>query len=545
MPDEDDPPGGEHTALGWLDRQYHRLLGLTLRHKWATIVVGVVVFGASLYGASFLKPTFIPEIDEGYADMALTLPPGSALSYTDSVARQVEERLLARSDVDSVLTDVGGNGTPEAASFYVKLKPHHPVQEFSAAARRDLADVQGLSINPPSFGSMAGGSAAASSILGKSVQVTLQTVGSPEELNQFALSLASRLREVPGLVDVDVSYKPGKPEMLLVVDRKRAADLGVNSAAVGSSVRTLVEGSEIAKFRGEGPEADIRVQLRPEDRDSLERILDLPVPTSRGLIALRQIASLQRASGPTQLTRLNRQYAVVIGANTFGRDRAAVIAEATAVIEGATLPPGATFRFTGEQELQNESFAALGQAMLLSVVFVYMVLASQFGSFIQPFVIMLALPLAIIGALLALLVTGRPLDVTSIIGMILLLGLVTKNSILLVDLANRLRRQRGLSRDQALLIAGPIRLRPILMTTLALILGMLPVAIGLGTGSDFRRPMAIAIIGGLITSTILTLVIVPTAYSIIEGVIERVQRRRGSVRTVSLVEKAAVAEDGA
>ena len=196
------------------------------------------------------------------------------------------------------------------------------------------------------------------------------------------------------------------------------------------------------------------------------------------------------------------------------------------MIEETGLPEGVTWAFTGEQELMNDAFTALGTAMLLAVVFVYMVLASQFGSFIQPLVIMLALPLAAIGGLLALLVFKLPLDMTAMIGLILLFGLVTKNSILLVDLTNKMRRQRGMDIDQALTTAGPIRLRPILMTTLALILGMLPVAIGLGTGSAFRQPMAITVIGGLITSTILTLLLVPTAYSLVEGALARYERSR-------------------
>ena len=255
-------------------------------------------------------------------------------------------------------------------------------------------------------------------------------------------------------------------------------------------------------------------------------MLDLQVPTQRGFVPLRQIAHLEAASGPTQINRVDRQDSVVIGANTAGRPEADVVADATAVMDAAVFPVGASYEFTGEQEMQSEAFRSMGIAMLLSVVFVYMVLASQFGSFIQPLVIMLALPLAIIGGLLALLVFNMPLDMTAMIGLILLMGLVVKNSILLVDLTNRLRREEGMERDAALLHAGPIRLRPILMTTLALILGMLPVAIGLGSGSDFRQPMAIVVIGGLITSTILTLLFVPTAYSLVEGGLERVQKSR-------------------
>jgi HAE1 family hydrophobic/amphiphilic exporter-1 len=193
------------------------------------------------------------------------------------------------------------------------------------------------------------------------------------------------------------------------------------------------------------------------------------------------------------------------------------------------MPPGMTYAFTGQQEMQTDAFRSMGLALLLSVVFVYMVLASQFGSFIQPLVIMLALPLAVVGGLLALLALGKPLDMTAMIGLMLLMGIVVKNSILLVDKSNRLRREKGMGIDEAMLTAGPIRLRPILMTSLALILGMLPVALGLGSGGDFRQPMAVVVIGGLVTSTLLTLLVVPVAYSLVEGAMAR-RRARGEAK---------------
>ena len=214
---------------------------------------------------------------------------------------------------------------------------------------------------------------------------------------------------------------------------------------------------------------------------------------------------------------------MIIGANTFGRIQDDVVQDVSAVLAEVEFPANVSWAYTGELELQADSFDAMGTAMLLSVLFVYMVLASQFGSFLQPLVIMLALPLAIIGGVLGLAIFKLPLDMTAMIGMILLMGLVTKNSILLVDKTNKLRREQGMARDEALMVAGPIRLRPILMTTLALILGMLPVAIGLGSGSDFRQPMAIVVICGLITSTLLTILLVPTAYSLVEGAIARYQ----------------------
>jgi hydrophobic/amphiphilic exporter-1 (mainly G- bacteria), HAE1 family len=510
--------GVAHASLGWIERVYLRSLGWTLRHRFVTLAFGVMILIASAFGATYLNQAFLPSIDQGSVDLSLTLPPGGSLRQTDEKARELETRLLNMPGVASVLATIGGRGTPETASFHVNLKEGSPFGTFMSTARAALTDVPGLSISGGSFTSMAAGG---TSVLGKPVQITLQTVGDAEALNQFSVELEQKLKAVPGLVDVDVSYRPGKPEVLLVVDRRKAADMGINIATVGSTIRTLVEGAEVATFRGAGAEADIRVQLQEADRAKLDQILDLQVPTSRGFIPLRQIAHLEEGSGPTQINRVDRQSAVIIGAETYGRVQDDVIADVTQVLESATLPPGVSWQFSGEQKLMNEAFASLGTAMLLAVLFVYMVLASQFGSFIQPLVIMLALPLAAIGGLLSLLVFDMPLDMTAMIGLILLFGLVTKNSILLVDLTNKMRRQRGMDIASALRAAGPIRLRPILMTTLALILGMLPVAIGLGTGSAFRQPMAITVIGGLITSTILTLLLVPTAYSLVEGALAR------------------------
>jgi HAE1 family hydrophobic/amphiphilic exporter-1 len=514
----------EHGAMGWLDRFYGRVLGWTLRFKFVTLVVSIAIFAAAVYGATFLKPAFMPATDQGSLTMGLALPPGTSLTQTDQATRNLEARLLAYPEIQTVLATIGGRGTPEQANLYIQLKPGQRTEAFAAQARAQLTGVPGLTINMPTFTSMAAGGGS-SSVLGRPVQISLQTIGSADELNEFALDLAEQLKQVPGLVDIDVSYKPGKPEAQIMVDRRKAADLGINAATVGGTVRMLVEGDKVANFRGEGPEADIRVQLREEDRQRLEQVLELQVPTSRGFVPLRQVAHIELSTGPTQIARINRQNSVVIGASAFGRVQSDVVADATKLIEGVTLPQGVTYSFTGEQEMQEEAFSNLLIAMLLAVVFIYMVLASQFGSFIQPLIIMLALPLAVIGGLLALLVFRLELDMTAMIGLILLMGLVTKNSILLVDLTNRLRREKGMARDEALKIAGPIRLRPILMTTLALILGMLPVAIGLGSGGDFRRSMAVTVIGGLITSTLLTLVIVPTAYSLVEGALARARAR--------------------
>ena len=349
------------------------------------------------------------------------------------------------------------------------------------------------------------------------------------------------IADVPGLVDLDRSSQPGKPELHVDVDRQRASRVGLSTAAVGATVRTLINGTTASRYREKGREADIVVRLRPEDRSRLDDILSLSLPSNTGqIVPLRNVASVSSSTGPTTIRRLNRQPQIVVGANNVGRTQGAVMNDVRARLAKVQLPPGVTITSGGTTEMMSESFNSLLFSMLLSVVFVYMVLASQFGSFTQPFVLMLALPLSIIGAFLALLMVHFAFDMTAMIGIILLMGLVTKNSILLVDFANRLRAQ-GMSRDEALLTAGPIRLRPIMMTTLSLILGMLPVALGLGAGGSFRAPMAVAVIGGLITSTLLTLVLVPVAYSIMDILLGRLGTRFSATKTESEMKAAPVA----
>ncbi|CAG0944541.1 partial Efflux pump membrane transporter BepG, partial [Anaerolineae bacterium] len=355
------------------------------------------------------------------------------------------------------------------------------------------------------------------------IVLNVNTTGSIEELDKVSKDVMNAIADVPGLVDLDRSSQPGKPEMHVDVDRQRASRVGLSTAAVGSTVRTLLNGQTASRYREAGREADIVVRLRPEDRARLSDILTLSLTSTTGqIVPLQNVASISSSTGPTTIRRLNRQPQIVVGANYVGRPQGAVTNDVRARLAQMQLPPGVTITFGGQTQSMEESFGSLLFSMFLSVVFVYMVLASQFGSFTQPLVLMLALPLSIIGAFLALLIVNFAFDMTAMIGIILLMGLVTKNSILLVDFANNLRAQ-GMNRDEALLTAGPIRLRPILMTTLSLILGLLPVALGLGAGGSFRAPMAVAVIGGLITSTLLTLVLVPVAYSILDIIMERLK----------------------
>ena len=524
---------GMTSNLGWLDRNYRRLLGWTLEHKKISALIGLVVF-LSIFGlAMFVEMAFLPTIDSDTFSMGIQLAPGTPLAQTDALARQVEQRLQDIPDAQDVFVSVGSSSAPERATFTVKMKESGLLSNAEPDIRKRFMDLPGLSF---AFGTSMGGGG--TGVTGRTIQLNVNTTGSLDELAPASQDVMKAIADVPGLVDLDRSSQPGKPELHVDVDRQRASRVGLSTAAVGATVRTLLNGQTASRYREKGRAADIVVRLRPEDRSRLDDILSLSLTSTTGqIVPLRNVASISSSTGPTVIRRLNRQPQVVVGANYVGRTEGAVMNDIRARLARLSLPPSVTISFGGMTEMMTEAFNSLLFSLFLSIVFVYMVLASQFGSFTQPFVLMLALPLSIIGAFLALLIVHFSFDMTAMIGIILLMGLVTKNSILLIDFANRLRDQ-GMSRDEALLTAGPIRLRPILMTTLSLILGMTPVALGLGAGGSFRAPMAVAVIGGLITSTLLTLVLVPVAYSIMDILLGRLGARFGATKTEQVTKPA-------
>jgi HAE1 family hydrophobic/amphiphilic exporter-1 len=394
--------------------------------------------------------------------------------------------------------------------------------------RAVLGDVPGVQFSNQQFGT--GGGAAASAVQGRPIQLSISGDVSLEELDALSRQALAEIQRTPGGGEADRSLKPGKPEVRLVVDRRRAADVGLNATVVGGAVRTLVDGDVPTTLREGTTETDIRVRLRPQDRERLGGVLSLTLPNPEGkAIPLNTVVQAQEVTGPTQVQRLNRERQVIIGADYKGRALGDVLRDITRAMEELGLPPGVQTAYLGQAKQAQEAFASLTFALLLAVIFVYMVLASQFGSFLHPFTIMLSLPLSFGGAFLALLAAHKPLDIMAMIGVIMLMGLVTKNAILLIDLILRLRRD-GYTREQAILTAGPVRLRPILMTTAAMILGMSPSALALGAGAEFRSPMAITVIGGLITSTLLTLVVVPVVYTFLDDLQNFLgrHRRRGS-----------------
>lgn len=352
-----------------------------------------------------------------------------------------------------------------------------------------------------------------------------------DEVNQAAAETIQVLKTKGGYVDLDTSYRGGKPEVAVDIDRDRAADLGIPVAAIATTIRTLIAGEKATELTTDGDRYDVRVKLDEAFRSQPQDLLSLKVRSSSGqLVSLSNIVSLAPGAGPAKIDRQARQRQVTLFANLSGKALGDAVSEIDQ-IAGQTVPKQMTHDWAGMGDVMKESFGNLLSSLGLAVVIVYLVLAAQFESFVHPFTIMLSLPLSLVGAIGGLALSRQPIGIMAMIGIIMLMGLVTKNAILLVDYTNTLRRS-GKSKDEALLESGPVRLRPILMTTAAMVFGMIPVALGVSEGGEVRAPMAICVIGGLVTSTILTLVVVPVAYSLLDGLTQRGERRKGAAEVL-------------
>lgn len=527
--DESDPNASllheANESPGKLGDFYGNLLARSLRTRTNRImimVVAVAILGLSVLVAGQLKFTFFPTEDPHEYIMGFEMPPGTTLAETDRVARQVEQVLLSESTTVSVISTVGFSGNPERAEFSVKLVGKTPTQAAQDAVRPKLAFAPNLAFGVPSFqGSSTG-------ITGRTLQLSLQTNRNPEEIMPLVDQIMQQMRQTPGMVDVATNYVPGKPELRLLADPNRIGDLGLTNEEIASSVRALINGERATVLRRDGIDTDIVVRLAPADRSDAAALGNIIIPTRSGSVALSSLGQFELSSSPVTIRRYDQLNQVLIGANLQDLNIGDAQTQINGVMASLDIPSDVVWSFTGQSQQQTEGFSSLILAMVLSVLFVYMVLASQFGSFTQPLVIMLAMPFSFIGAFIGLIITNTDLDITGMIGLIMLLGLVTKNSILLVDFTNRLRKA-GLEKHEALRVAGAVRLRPILMTTFAIIAGALPVAMGIhifgtGQGGEFRRGLATVLIGGLTTSMLLTLFVVPAAYSLLESLTSRLRR---------------------
>lgn len=515
---------------GRMGRAYGRLLGwslASLRNRLIVVGVAVAVLVLSGLVAMSLKFSFFPQQDTHQFLLGFEMPPGTTLAETDRMAREAEAVLQADPEVETVISTVGFSGNPERAQFFVKLTGNVPTLEAQARLREQLNFLPRIAFAVPSF------QPTGTSVAERELLVSLQTTRPVSDLAPVVAAVQAEMRKLEGAVDIDTTFQPGKPELRFIANPSRIGDLGITNNDIASSVRALVNGEEATVLRQGGSDTDVVVRLEPADRSGVESLSAISIPTRSGIVPLSSLGRVEIASSPVTIRRYDRLNQVLIGANLNGRNISEAQAEMEQRIASLGIPNDVVVSYLGSYQQTTEGFDSLLLAMGLSVLFVYMVLASQFGSFSQPLVIMMAMPFSFIGAFVALRIIGIDLDITGMIGLIMLLGLVVKNSILLVDFTNRLRGL-GLPKHDALRMAGAIRLRPILMTSVAMIAGALPTAIGLhvfggGDGSEFRKGLAWVIIGGMTTSTLLTLLVVPTAYSLMDSATSYLARlfRRG------------------
>ncbi|MFT7773448.1 efflux RND transporter permease subunit [Roseateles sp.] len=501
--------GRPFDAAGKRDKAAKRVL------RFATLTPrGLVMWGAvgSFVAALMLAPLvgseFVPETDNGFTQINLRLPNASSVDRSNAKVLQVEELLRAYPEIKTVSTVVGATGDNLAtgrnqAALNINLvdrsERSRTMKEVEDAIRADIARLPGVEV---SVGN------------NKPVWVTLLGADS-EVLTQTANDFAAKLKKIPGIVDVDTTVKPGLPAFAVRLKDSAVRELGLTAPQIASSLRAYVNG-EVATYwtTPDGNQVEVLLRLPREQRERVEQMAKLPVAFSKdgAPIALEQVATIEPVFNPEVIRRENLQRREAVFAGVQGRPSGDVNADVQKLIKETQLPPGISFKVDGAGKQQAEAFNGLLAAMGLAVIFIYIVLASQFGSFVQPIAIMASLPLALIGVMLALLLWRSTLNVFSMIGLVMLMGLVTKNAILLVDFANHARKA-GATVAEALRQAGLTRMRPIIMTTAAMVFGMLPMAIALNDGGEIQAPMGRAIIGGVITSTLLTLVVVPVLYS--------------------------------
>ncbi len=532
-----DPPGSRFRRAPWLGRfmdrvesvvvrlheVYGRMLEWAISHRGAVLLLAALVFVSSFGILPFIEKEFQPQVDESFISLRLNTAVGTSLEYTDGKVREVEEALKQFPEIALAMTTIGTQDGRNYARVNLRLldrgQRDRSQKDLERAIRTALKPIPGIEL-----------------ALGYDRPIWVNLLGpDPDTLKTLINEFAAKVAKVPGVADMETSEKAATPALSIRLNNDAAADLGVTVQQVGSSIRTLLAGDTVSYWLGpDGQNYEVNVQLPKEDRRLASGIGNLYLSTSkRGpsgelrMVPLRQVAEIVETTSPQIIKRQDLQRRVALYANVEGRGAGNVSDDIGKIMKSTELPPGYRFIVAGQQEDTQESFNSLLAAMGLAIIFIYLVLASQFSSFTQPIAIMMSLPFTLIGVLLALLLTGTSLNILSMIGFVMLMGLVTKNAILLVDFANRTRRA-GASLHDSLLTAGQVRLRPILMTTAAMIFGMLPLALGLGESGETQAPMGRAIIGGVITSTLLTLIVVPVIYSYLDGWTERRKAKRAA-----------------
>ena len=506
----------------WFDRmaiKYKGLIAWALDHRVAIVLIaiGSFVVAIALPAVGLVGASFFGAEDQSEVNIAIETPPGSNLAYTRIKAEEAARMARAHKEVRFTYTTLGGQtGDVNTGNIYVRMLPKSDrsigAEDFGRVLREEVGRIGGATM-----------SVFTNDFQGAQKQIQLQLRGgSPQQLATAAEAIAEQVRQVKGAVDVGLSTKGQKPELNVELNRGLAGTLGVTVGQVAQSLRPAFAGIKAGDWVDPSDETrEVNVRLAPEARQRAADLEQLPLVVTGPdgqprTLPLGQIATITQSLGPAQVTHLDGDLVVTVQANTSERSLTEVMNDINARVAKLTLPPGVHMTAGGESEDQAEVFGRIFAALGIAVMLMYLILVMQFGSFLEPLAIMVSLPLSLLGVMLALMLTNTTINIMSLIGVILLMGIVAKNAILLIDFAKWAREKDGLPRREALIQAGAIRLRPIMMTTLALIAGMIPVALGIGEGAEFRAPLGRAVIGGVITSTLLTLVVIPTFYEILD-----------------------------
>jgi len=531
--------GGSRFFIAWAKRVdsiadiYKPMVQWTLRHRPLMMFIAVIVMVATVFVTRMVGLEFSPKMDRGEIMLEIKTPVGSSLQVLDEKSRrlenifkQVPEKKLymgrggetgGAGSIMMMRQGSGINAGTVSLMLVDKADRKRSTEEVKNELRDEIKSIPGLKFKfTEMFGSMS------------EAPIVVTIMGDElEELSRLGTEVSEKMKKVPGVVDVDLNWEAGSPEYRLVIDREKAGRLGLTAGQIGASVRTLVSGTDVTKYREKGKEYDITVRAREADRDWMDSLNSIYITTPVGVkVPLTEVARIEIAKGPSEISRNERWRSIKIMADKTGRPLGDIIKDVTVLLKDTRFPEGYVWEFGGEEEDRRETFGGIFLAMVMSIVLMYIILASQFESLSQPFIVMLSIPLELIGVSSALLLAGLNFDLMSMLGILTVTGIVVGVSILMITFINQLR-ERGMERDEAIVKGAGLRLRPILMTSLSAAFGMLPMALGFGEGAEMWRPLAIAVIGGLVSSLFLTLLLVPPAYAALDDLIARLPRRRG------------------
>lgn len=499
-----------------------------LNHKLVTLVVVLALFVASfgLVSGKYIQAEFMPQGDRGEFLVQIELPKDVSIEQTNLMTQKAEAYLREKPEIVSMITTVGQSSASSGASLAPAYQSEITVKLVDKKERQDPADIYAAKVKQELQNVLVGAKVKTVpvNIVGLASAAPIQMIVKGSDLdsvNAYAGQVLRLLSGIPGTTESKLSAESGNPEISVKVDRKKMAALGLNIQSVGATMQMAFNGNTDNKFQDGQYEYDINVRLDDYNRRSAEDVRNIQVANSRGeLIRLAQFADIRESSGPSQLERRDESTSVKVESQVVGRPASAVIADLEPQLESLVMPVGVSYVWGGDMENQSEGFGSLFIALIISIFLIYFIMVALYDSFVHPFVVMFSIPLSVIGALLALALTNQSLNIFTILGMIMLIGLVAKNAIILVDFTNQIKAE-GKSTREALIAANQARLRPILMTTIAMVIGMLPIALASGPGAELKNGLAWVIIGGLISSLFLTLIVVPVVYQLFDSLIER------------------------